>query len=55
MSVMQVKFTNTNQKNFKGRGPGINTSLLKNVGKIQLSIQLSYLSTIFENIWLKRL
>ena len=35
----------------KGRGPGINSSQSKNVGKIQLSIQLSHLSIIFENIW----
>ena len=36
---------------FKGRGPGINSSQSKNVGKIQLSMQLSHLSIIFENIW----
>ena len=35
----------------KGRGPGINSSQSKNVGKIQLSMQLSHLSIIFENIW----
>ena len=35
---------------FKGRGPGINSSQSKNVGKIQLSMQLSHLSIIFENI-----
>ena len=37
--------------NVKGRGPGINSSQSKNVGKIQLSMQLSHLSIIFENIW----
>ena len=37
---------------FKGGGPGINSSQSKNVGKIQLSMQLSHLSIIFENIWL---
>ena len=31
----------------KGRGPGINSSQSKNVGKIQLSMQLSHLSIIF--------
>ena len=36
----------------KGRGPGINSSQSKNVGKIQLSMQLSHLSINFENIWL---
>ena len=36
---------------FKGRGPGINSSQSKNVEKIQLSMQLSHLSIIFENIW----
>ena len=36
---------------FKGRGPGINSSQSKNVGKIQLSMQLLHLSIIFENIW----
>ena len=35
----------------KGRGPGINSSQSKNVGKIQLSMQLSHLTIIFENIW----
>ena len=35
----------------KGRGPGINSSQSKNVGNIQLSMQLSHLSIIFENIW----
>ena len=35
----------------KGRGPGINSSQSKNVGKIQLSMQLSHLSIIFENMW----
>ena len=35
----------------KGRGPGINSSQSKNVGKIQLSMQLSHLNIIFENIW----
>ena len=35
----------------KGRGRGINSSQSKNVGKIQLSKQLSHLSIIFENIW----
>ena len=35
----------------KGRGPGINSSQSKNVGKIQLSMQLPHLSIIFENIW----
>ena len=37
----------------KGQGPGINGIQLKNVGKIQLSMQLSHLSIIFENIWFK--
>ena len=36
---------------FKGRGPGLNSSQSKNVGKIQLSMQLSHSSIIFENIW----
>ena len=35
----------------KVRGPGINSSQSKNVGKIQLFMQLSHLSIIFENIW----
>ena len=35
----------------KGRGRGINSSQSKNVGKIQLSMQLSHLSIGFENIW----
>ena len=35
----------------KGRGPGINSSQSKNVGKIQLSMQLSHLSIILENSW----
>ena len=35
----------------KGWGLGINSSQLKNVGKIQLSIQLSHLSIIFEYVW----
>ena len=33
------------------KGRGINSSQSKNVGKIQLSKQLSHLSIIFENIW----
>ena len=32
----------------KGQGPGINNSQSKNVGKIQLSMQLSHLSSIFD-------
>ena len=39
------------RKLVKGRGPGINSSQSKNVGKIQLSMQLSHSSIIFENIW----
>ena len=36
---------------FKGRGPGINSRQSKNVGKIQLSMQLSHLSIIFLTIY----
>ena len=46
---MGVVWTANKQK-LKGRGPGINSSQSKNVGKIQLSMQLSHLSIIFENI-----
>ena len=35
----------------KGQGPGINSSQLKTVGETQLSMQLSHLGFIFENIW----
>ena len=51
---LQVPITipwNTEQRILKGRGPGINSSQSKNVGKIQLSMQLSHLSIIFENTW----
>ena len=34
----------------KGQGPGINSSQSKNVGKIQLSMQLSHLDINFENV-----
>ena len=33
---------------FKGRGSGINSSQSKNVGKIQLSMQLAELGSIFD-------
>ena len=33
---------------FKDRGPGMNSSQLKNVGKIQFSMQLSHLRIICE-------
>ena len=33
---------------FKGRGPGINSSQSKNVGEIQLSMQLAELGNIFD-------
>ena len=47
----QFSHENSCKGKVKGRGPGINSSQSKNVGKIQLSMQLSHLSIIFENIW----
>ena len=44
------KYIESTGSSLKGRGPGINSSQSKNVGKIQLSMQLSLLSIIFENI-----
>ena len=41
----------TKKNKLKGRGPGINSSQSRNVGKIQLSMQLSHLSIFFENVW----
>ena len=46
-----VKIVNVHVIFIKGRGRGINSSQSKNVGKIQLSMQLSHLSIIFENLW----
>lgn len=37
----------------KDRDPGIISSQSENVGKIQLTMQLSHLSIIFENSWFK--
>ena len=47
---LQIEAVSIKLYMFKGRGPGINSSQSKNVGKIQLSMQLSHLSIIFENI-----
>ena len=47
---------NLGDKALNGRGPGTNSSQSKNVGKIQLSMQLSHLSIILvilinSNFW----
>ena len=50
-NILLLEISDKMHHTFKGRGPGIYSSQSKNVGKIQLSMQFSHLSIIFENIW----
>ena len=50
VTFLMLHFKTMQIEMLKGRGPGINSSQSKNVEKIQLSMQLSHLNIIFENM-----